>query len=58
MTEAAKPAARLDRADDDRIKGRTDGLPWTTGDQRGALELERDSSQHRRHHSLFEDLLN
>lgn len=29
-----------------------------TGDQRGALNLEKDASQHRRFHILYDDLMN
>ncbi|MEM8825065.1 MAG: hypothetical protein AAGF30_15765 [Pseudomonadota bacterium] len=48
---------RLDRPDPNRII-RAAQTPWTTTDQRGALNLDQDSSEHRRYHSLFEDLLN
>lgn len=32
--------------------------PWQTEDRRGALDLAKDGSEHRKYHSLFEDLQN
>ncbi|MEL7213696.1 MAG: hypothetical protein AAGK92_13620 [Pseudomonadota bacterium] len=37
---------------------RISDAPWETDEQRGALNLERDGSAHRKYHSLFEDMLN
>jgi hypothetical protein len=51
-------ASRLDRPDEDRVTTGAEGLPWSTEEARGALALDRDTAQHRRHHSRFEDLLN
>ena len=52
------PANRFDRPDEDRVVMRADGIAHAGADRRGALDLGRDGSQHRRYHALFEDLLN
>lgn len=47
-----------DRRGDDALSTFFDKLPWRTRGTRGALNLARDSAQHRRYHSHYEDLLN
>ena len=61
MTENKKKTdlvARLDRPGARAPVTIDANLPWITDDRRGALDLPRDGSQHRRYASLFEDLLN
>lgn len=55
----AKVDPRFDRLDES-FKAATlrKDPPWETEDQRGALNLEKDGSEHRKYHSLFEDLQN
>lgn len=49
---------RLDRPSETFMFNRISDAPWETDEQRGALNLERDGSAHRKYHSLFEDMLN
>ena len=49
---------RFDRLCDALAFNRRQDVPWETEDQRGALNLEHDRAQHRKHHSRFEDLQN
>ncbi|WP_224826710.1 hypothetical protein [Cognatishimia sp. MH4019] len=59
MTQSlSKLAARLDRPSETAAANKLKDAPWETDRQRGALNLERDGSQHRKYHSLFEDMLN
>ena len=57
-TENTNDARRLDRPSETATFTRVNHGPWDTTDRRGALNLARDGSQHRRFHSLFEDMLN
>ncbi len=54
----SKLASRLDRPSETVVANTVKDAPWETDRQRGALNLERDGSQHRKYHSLFEDMLN
>ncbi|SIT90247.1 hypothetical protein SAMN05421665_3039 [Yoonia rosea] len=48
----------FDRACDEMVMHATRPQDTHTGDQRGALDLEKDASQHRRFHVLYQDLMN
>lgn len=52
------PVDRLDRPSEYGPVARRSNLPWVTEEERGALNLPKDGSQHRRYASLYEDLLN
>ncbi|QFT91731.1 hypothetical protein FIU86_02680 [Roseovarius sp. THAF9] len=54
-----KADPRFDRlCESFRVTTLRDDPPWKTSDTRGALNLEKDGSAHRKFHSFYEDLLN
>ena len=48
----------FDRPSDSVDRTKAQETPWETAERRGALDLPRDGSQHRRHQSRYEDMLN
>ncbi|MEW9918303.1 hypothetical protein AB2B41_01700 [Marimonas sp. MJW-29] len=54
----ASTAAHLDRPSETAMRNLLQRTPWATEAQRGAYALDRDISEHRKSHSLFEDLMN
>jgi hypothetical protein len=49
---------RYDRMCDKLANNRRKDVPWAVEHRRGALDLSRDQSEHRKYHALFEDLQN
>jgi hypothetical protein len=50
--------SRFDRMCDMLPNNRRKDVPWAVDHKRGALDLSRDQSAHRKYHALFEDLQN
>jgi hypothetical protein len=60
QTQQAKSSIdpRFDRPCEHLAMKKSADAPWGLNDKRGALDLGKDGSQHRRFHSFYEDLLN
>lgn len=50
--------SRYDRPCEHLARNWGEQAPWETDGKRGNLNLAEDRAEHRRYHSLFEDLLN